>query len=201
MMRVTWKVVDRHHRRNHETQNNREGLAGKRATPPQSGGIPGNPDTGAYGGAGKTAQRGWIVRSSQELRELSARLMHTQDQNAGTSRGSCTTAQGKHWRVLGMHLGATAREGETPRAAVREKSRTKATTLLQQLNREIRTTSYLLHPPLLDEAGFGQCGQRLRAGTGGCARHAGRERRCFRQFWPLARDPGTCHCFGSCRSV
>jgi two-component system, NarL family, sensor kinase len=27
--------------------------------------------------------------------------------------------------------------------------------LLQQLNREIRTTSYLLHPPLLDEAGLG----------------------------------------------
>jgi len=28
--------------------------------------------------------------------------------------------------------------------------------LVQQLNREIRTTSYLLHPPLLDEKGLSQ---------------------------------------------
>ena len=60
-----------------------------------------------------------VVRASQELRELSARLMHTQDQERRHIGRELHDSAGQTLAVLGMHLAQLAREVK-PRAAVRE---------------------------------------------------------------------------------
>jgi two-component system, NarL family, sensor kinase len=56
--------------------------------------------------------------------------------------------------VLGMNLaGIAQRVGQNPSLSETVED---TQNLLQQLSREIRTTSYLLHPPLLDENGLSQ---------------------------------------------
>jgi PAS domain S-box-containing protein len=94
-----------------------------------------------------------VLRASQELRDLSARLMHTQDQERRHIARELHDSAGQTLAVLGMHFAQLAREVKrhAPQFA---KIADESDALIQQLNREIRTTSYLLHPPLLDEAGL-----------------------------------------------
>jgi two-component system, NarL family, sensor kinase len=54
---------------------------------------------------------------------------------------------------LGMNLEELSHEVETPAAETLKRIQT-SLELVRQLHNEIRTTSYLLHPPLLDESGL-----------------------------------------------
>jgi PAS domain S-box-containing protein len=93
-----------------------------------------------------------VLQQSEQLRELSNRLLQTQDEERRHIARELHDSAGQLIAALGMNLA-----GITPHArenAALGKTLEDTQNLLQQLNREIRTTSYLLHPPLLDESGL-----------------------------------------------
>src|SRR5579862_1185032 len=94
-----------------------------------------------------------VVRQSERLRELSWQLLHTQDEERRHLARELHDSAGQTLAVLGMNLSAIAR-------SIRQKAPEIADIagetelMVQNLTKEIRTTSYLLHPPLLDENGL-----------------------------------------------
>jgi PAS domain S-box-containing protein len=94
-----------------------------------------------------------VLRQADELRDLSARVMQAQDQERRHIARELHDSAGQTLAVLGMHFARLSQEVKrhAPHCA---KIADESDELIQQLNREIRTTSYLLHPPLLDEAGI-----------------------------------------------
>jgi len=93
-----------------------------------------------------------VLRQSELLRNLSYRLMQTQDEERRHIARELHDSAGQTMAVLGMHLAQIAKDsGSSPQMAKEIES---AQELLGQLQKEIRTTSYLLHPPLLDEMGL-----------------------------------------------
>ena len=81
------------------------------------------------------------------------RLMKAQDEEQRRIARELHDSAGQTLAVLGMSLAQLVHraEGTAPELA-REGKEIEA--MVQQLHREIRTTSYLLHPPLLDENGL-----------------------------------------------
>jgi PAS domain S-box-containing protein len=96
-----------------------------------------------------------VLKQSDLLSELSQRLLQTQDQERRHIARELHDSAGQIVTVLSMQM---ARIGEL---ATRDSSQVSKVAedcqqLVQQLSQEIRTTSYLLYPPLLDEAGLNQ---------------------------------------------
>jgi PAS domain S-box-containing protein len=93
-----------------------------------------------------------VLQQSEQLRELSTRLQHTQDDERRRIARELHDSAGQVITVLGMNLVSIAqgvgRNAEVGKAI--EESRQ----LVHQLSKEIRTMSYLLHPPLLEENGL-----------------------------------------------
>jgi PAS domain S-box-containing protein len=94
-----------------------------------------------------------VMRQSEQLRDLSWRLLRTQDEERRHIARELHDSAGQTLTVLGMGLAQlvqkaarSAPELATDAALIQE--------TVQQLHREIRTASYLLHPPLLDESGL-----------------------------------------------
>ena len=85
--------------------------------------------------------------------ELSARLLQVQDEERRRIARELHDGVGQLLALLRMNSAAVEKEGTrlTPRVAqlVRDN-----TGLIQQISTDIRTVSYLLHPPLLDEIGL-----------------------------------------------
>jgi PAS domain S-box-containing protein len=81
------------------------------------------------------------------------RLLNTQDEERRRIARELHDSAGQTLAVLGMSLARLVRqaEGIAPELA-REGQQIEA--MVRQLHSEIRTTSYLLHPPLLDEIGL-----------------------------------------------
>jgi PAS domain S-box-containing protein len=81
------------------------------------------------------------------------RLMRAQDEERRHVARELHDSAGQTLTVLGMSLAQLVRRAEVaaPELALEGKA---IETIVQQLHREIRTTSYLLHPPLLDESGL-----------------------------------------------
>jgi PAS domain S-box-containing protein len=95
-----------------------------------------------------------ILEQAEQLRELSNRLLTTQEDERRHIARELHDSAGQIIVALGMNLASLNRyAGKNP---VLAKSLEDTQNLVQQLNREIRTTSYLLHPPLLDENGLSQ---------------------------------------------
>jgi len=95
-----------------------------------------------------------ILQQSEQLRELSNRLLKTQDDERRRIARELHDSAGQLITVLGMNLaGIAQRVGQNPSLS---ETVDDTQNLVQQLSREIRTTSYLLHPPLLDENGLSQ---------------------------------------------
>jgi PAS domain S-box-containing protein len=93
-----------------------------------------------------------VLRQSEQLRELSNRLLQTQDDERRHIARELHDSAGQIIAALGMNLASmTLHVAKNP---LLSKSVDDSQNLIQQLNKEIRTTSYLLHPPLLDEAGL-----------------------------------------------
>jgi PAS domain S-box-containing protein len=94
-----------------------------------------------------------LVRRNSELRDLSARLMESQDVERRHIARELHDSAGQTLAALGMNLALLAQNAKNNPAQL-AKGIESAESLVQHLNREIRTTSYLLHPPLLDESGL-----------------------------------------------
>jgi PAS domain S-box-containing protein len=93
-----------------------------------------------------------LERRNSELRELSGRLMESQDVERRHIARELHDSAGQTLAALGMNLARLAHDAENNPAQA--KGIADAESLVQHLSREIRTTSYLLHPPLLDESGL-----------------------------------------------
>jgi PAS domain S-box-containing protein len=98
-------------------------------------------------------QNAEIQEQSNQLRELSGRLMSIQDQERRRIARDLHDSAGQNLAVLAMNLAVI--EDEAKRDPARLSQTIKDTReLIENLTQEIRTTSYLLHPPMLDEMGL-----------------------------------------------
>ncbi|MGA7919623.1 MAG: PAS domain S-box protein [Candidatus Acidiferrales bacterium] len=94
-----------------------------------------------------------ILQQSDQLRDLSGRLMSTQDEERRRIARDLHDSAGQNLAALAMIL--TQIENDAKRDPTRLSQTVKdARDLIEGLTEEIRTTSYLLHPPMLDEIGL-----------------------------------------------
>jgi len=93
-----------------------------------------------------------LERRNLELRDLSGRLMQSQDVERRHIARELHDSAGQTLAALGMQLARIGKEAEKNPALAKEVE--DAEGMVQHLSQEIRTTSYLLHPPLLDESGI-----------------------------------------------
>ena len=93
-----------------------------------------------------------LDRTNQNLRDLSARLMQLQDDERRRIALELHDSVGQMLAALGMTLAAVGTDIE--RLVKTANTVNDSAALVQELSREVRTISHLLHPPLLDEAGL-----------------------------------------------
>jgi PAS domain S-box-containing protein len=94
-----------------------------------------------------------MKNAEQAIRQLSMQLLQLQDEER--RRIGRELHDGMAQTVLAVNLSlAQVRQSSTSLGEPAERALEKARVLLQQMSREIRTLSYLLHPPLLDELGL-----------------------------------------------
>jgi signal transduction histidine kinase len=94
-----------------------------------------------------------LEEQSNQVRELSWRLLRSQDEERRHIARELHDSAGQTLTVLGISLAQLAQKaGRNAPDLAGEAEQIQET--VQQLHREIRTTSYLLHPPLLDENGL-----------------------------------------------
>jgi PAS domain S-box-containing protein len=92
-------------------------------------------------------------RAEESLRALSGRLLQLQDQERRHLARELHDSAGQLLAALTMKL--TPLESEAGRiSAGAEQAIQECVGLVDELSRELRTMSYLLHPPLLDEVGL-----------------------------------------------
>lgn len=105
--------------------------------------------------ANQTLQQKFDTEQKLErsLRQLSAQLLALRDDERRKLARDLHDSTGSNLTALNLELfalqNAGGHLGEEPRATLQ-----RAIHLTEQISREIRTLSYLLHPPLLDEAGL-----------------------------------------------
>ena len=94
-----------------------------------------------------------VTRQAELLREFSQRLLQAQDEERRHIARELHDSAGQTLTVLGMTLAQLHKDTSqrTPDLASQVEM---VQQCVQQLHSEIRTTSYLLHPPLLDETGL-----------------------------------------------
>ncbi|HEX3820402.1 MAG TPA: histidine kinase [Candidatus Sulfotelmatobacter sp.] len=86
------------------------------------------------------------------LRELTARLMQLQDEERRRIARELHDSIGQNLAALTMNL--TKVGAEIERLSQSARTVNDSLTLAEEMHKEIRTVSYLLHPPLLDELGL-----------------------------------------------
>ena len=87
------------------------------------------------------------------LRQLSARLLQLQDEERRRIARDLHDVTGQKIAVLSMSLDRLARLAEEHKPEARESIK-ESRDIVSQIGEEIRTLSYILHPPLLDECGL-----------------------------------------------
>jgi PAS domain S-box-containing protein len=87
------------------------------------------------------------------MRQMSARLLRSQDEERRRIARELHDSTAQMLAALGMNLEALRRTSGGLRRGARARLAS-SRRLLEQCVQEIRTLSYLLHPPLLDEAGL-----------------------------------------------
>lgn len=96
-----------------------------------------------------------VLLQSESLRELSIRLMKAQDEAGRRIARELHDSAGQTIAALSMKLSQLSRDlGED--SPILGELANDAKTMLKELEQEIRTTSYLLHPPMLGELGLRQ---------------------------------------------
>lgn len=95
-----------------------------------------------------------VARQTQQVRNLTYDLLRAQDEERRHIARELHDSAGQTLTVLGVNLGQLGEEVR-PASPPVAKQVERVKELVQQLHREIRTMSYLLHPPLLEETGLG----------------------------------------------
>ena len=91
--------------------------------------------------------------SELSLRQLSARLLKLQDEERRRIARDLHDTTGQKIAVLSMTLDRLAKLVDTGKVDVKD-ALTESREVVGKIGEEIRTLSYLLHPPLLDECGL-----------------------------------------------
>ncbi len=89
-------------------------------------------------------------RAEKAARSLSVRILTLQDDEHRRIARALHDSLGQYLAALKMQLGLLGTEGTNHRQLIAE-----ASDIVDRCLAETRTVSHLLHPPLLDEAGFG----------------------------------------------
>jgi DNA-binding response OmpR family regulator/signal transduction histidine kinase len=94
-----------------------------------------------------------VLRQSERVRAISGRLLRAQDEERRRIARELHDSAGQTLTVLGMDLAQFVQKAgqNVPELTIEAEA---IQEMVQQLHREIRTTSYLLHPPLLDQVGL-----------------------------------------------
>jgi PAS domain S-box-containing protein len=92
-------------------------------------------------------------QAEESLRELSARMLHLQDEERQRLAHELHDGTAQNIAALGMNLGIVDQAAEALDAGAR-KALSESLALADQCIRELRTFSYLLHPPVLDDLGL-----------------------------------------------
>lgn len=93
-----------------------------------------------------------LDRTNQSLRELTGRLMNLQDEERRRIARELHDNAGQALAALAMNLDTVA--NDLQRLMKTANTVTDSAGIVQQMTGDIRTMSYLLHPPLLDDAGL-----------------------------------------------
>jgi len=96
-----------------------------------------------------------VVQQAEQLRDLSSRLLQAQDEERRHIARELHDSAGQILTALSMSLALASQHAPQESAAL-AKHLEESDELAQQLSQEIRTMSYLLHPPLLDETGLSE---------------------------------------------
>ncbi|HXA75852.1 MAG TPA: MEDS domain-containing protein [Candidatus Acidoferrales bacterium] len=91
--------------------------------------------------------------TNQGLRELSARLLRVQDEERRRIARDLHDSTGQSLALLSMNLSAMEAEASKSNPGLL-KSLVENEEIVRQISTELRTLSYLLHPPLLEEMGL-----------------------------------------------
>ncbi|HEY3971964.1 MAG TPA: sensor histidine kinase [Candidatus Sulfotelmatobacter sp.] len=93
-----------------------------------------------------------LEKANQSLRELTARLMQLQDEERRRIARELHDSVGQILAALTMNL--TTVSADIEKLVQTGKIVSDSLALAQEMHKEVRTVSYLLHPPLLDESGL-----------------------------------------------
>jgi signal transduction histidine kinase len=93
-----------------------------------------------------------LAGANEKLRELTGSLMHLQDEERRRFARDLHDSVGQLLAVISMNLSSFERENLSPDGVrlLRDSQ-----DVVDEISKQIRTISHLLHPPLLDEAGLG----------------------------------------------
>jgi len=89
---------------------------------------------------------------NQNLRELSARLLQLQDEERRRFARELHDSVGQS--LVGLTLNLSAVRTDIERLAKTANALSESEAMVQEMSKAVRTISYLLHPPMLDEAGL-----------------------------------------------
>jgi signal transduction histidine kinase len=89
---------------------------------------------------------------NRNLRELSARLLKLQDEERRRFARELHDSVGQ--TLVGLAMNLSHVRGDIERLAKTVDTLGESEALVQEMSQEVRTISYLLHPPMLDEAGL-----------------------------------------------
>jgi signal transduction histidine kinase len=92
-----------------------------------------------------------LERRNFEVHELSRRLLHAQDEERRRVSRELHDSTGQLLVVLNLNLSRLKSDALSPES---QKLLDESSSVVDEMSRQIRTLSYLLHPPLLDEAGL-----------------------------------------------
>jgi PAS domain S-box-containing protein len=94
-----------------------------------------------------------VLKQSAQLRELSHHLMQIQDEERRHIARELHDSAGQVLAALGINLATVLQHARNPSPKLAQVAE-EGQELVTELSKEIRTMSYLLHPPLLDESGL-----------------------------------------------
>jgi PAS domain S-box-containing protein len=94
-----------------------------------------------------------VLTRAEQVRQLSWQILRIQDEERRHIARELHDSAGQSLTVLGINLATIAKNAKRQAPEIAE-SIGKVLEMVQDLTKEIRTTSYLLHPPLLDENGL-----------------------------------------------
>jgi signal transduction histidine kinase len=98
------------------------------------------------------SRTGELDHANESLRQLTARLLNLQDDERRRIARELHDNAGQALAALAMNLGAVAKDLD--RLVKTAGTVADSASLVQEMSNDIRTMSYLLHPPMLDETGL-----------------------------------------------